>query len=71
MVVVVDPDDEDGRWWIVWKRRVARVVDVVRMDWIEERVLREPGRRGSDAIASVVVVIVAAVMVESSGVVKE
>jgi hypothetical protein len=50
-VVEVDGDtdegDGDGRWWIVWMRRVGR------MDWIEEIALRGPGRRGSDAIAIV------------------
>lgn len=51
--------DREGRWWIVWMRRVGRI------DWIEEIALRGPGRRGSDAIAVVVL------LVEWCGVVKK
>lgn len=58
LFLLLDPNDGDGRWWIVWKRQVARGVDVVWMDWIEDRALRELGKRGSDTIVRVVVVVV-------------
>lgn len=53
LLLLLDPIDGDGRWWIVWKREVARGVDVVWIDWIEDRALRELDKRGSDAIVRV------------------
>ena len=50
---MLDPIDGEGRWWIVWKREVALGVDVVWIDWIEDRALRELDKRGSDAIVRV------------------
>ncbi len=56
LLLLLDPIDGDGRWWIVWKSGVARGVDAVWMDWIEDRALRELDKRGSDAIVRVAVV---------------